>query len=171
MLKTNSGFQAFMLLDSMKDNWPATAVGRQFLSYVFSEGGWLFFNDIISFLILDLHPFINLSWSSNHSRVEHTVGFRIIFEDLDGQVDFPARNRSSLVIMFLEAFCWRATGWTSFLSFYFGQNSIELVFLPLIHVGQSILSSFEVISHQFVHLLSEYCLVCVLILLLVAFTT
>lgn len=124
MLKTRFRLWACTLLDSMKDKWPVTIISLKFLGY-FLEG-WLFFNNVMLFLVLDLHLFTNFPRTSSNSGVKHVLGFRIFIRDFGGQIVFPARNRSSFMVRFLRCFV-LATIWRTkrrkipFLSFYFMQ--------------------------------------------------
>lgn len=49
----------------------------------------------MSFPAYNLYPLANFGWSSNDSRVKHTVGFWRVIKDSGSQVVFLARNRSS----------------------------------------------------------------------------
>ena len=95
-------------LDSIKDNLPVTMISLRLSGYFLGDS---LFCSNMSFLILDLYPFIKFRWSSNHSSFTRTVRSRTIVDDLGGQVfDFLLETDLTLRLGFLCVFCWLKFG-------------------------------------------------------------
>lgn len=149
----------------MKDNWPATMISLQILSYCLAD--WNFFSYIKSLLILDSYPPLNFRWSSNHRHVTHIVGSWMIVVNSDNQATvFLARNSPRFAIRLSRCFLLAGIWWVRDIT-----NLPSLVFIPVRlllrpffrgwkNINQSTLTLFVASAYKFVCRQSEHHLMC-----------
>lgn len=128
-----------------KGVWTVIMFSLLFLNYYL--GDWLFFSNIRSSPIFDLHPSISFHWDSNYSCITYMVRSWTVVDDLGGQVvNYPSRKRSSLTTRFPKRFLayaiWRA--WER-------RNFLEILFLiKLFEVDSYSFSSCKSIESEFI---------------------